>query len=73
MSFKQIDANTFDDVAIKVLLSFSPDGKTLVYTELNPKTNYDLWALPLEGEREPRPVLQMFAVWQCTSLLGRTR
>jgi hypothetical protein len=30
----------------------------LVYGELNPKTNYDIWALPLEGERKPRPILQ---------------
>jgi dipeptidyl aminopeptidase/acylaminoacyl peptidase len=38
--------------------SFSPDGKALLYSEQNPKTSYDLWALPLEGERKPRLVLQ---------------
>jgi len=39
-------------------LSFTPDGRTLVYTELNAKTGYDLMAIPLEGDRKPRILLQ---------------
>jgi Tol biopolymer transport system component len=38
--------------------SFSPDGRTLIYSQQDPKTGYDLWVLPLEGERKPQPFLQ---------------
>jgi len=33
--------------------SFSPDGKTLAYSD-----GGDIWVLPLEGDRKPRPFLQ---------------
>jgi serine/threonine-protein kinase len=38
--------------------SFSPDGRTLFYQELDTKTSYDLWVLPLQGESKPQPFLQ---------------
>jgi Tol biopolymer transport system component len=38
--------------------AWSPDGKFLVYEELDPKTNRDLWVLPMEGDHTPRPYLQ---------------
>ncbi|MGI8785568.1 MAG: protein kinase domain-containing protein [Acidobacteriota bacterium] len=38
--------------------SWSPDGKTLVYTENDPSTGSDIWILPIEGERKPRPFLR---------------
>ncbi len=38
--------------------SWSPDGKFLAYTELNPTSGGDIWVLPFEGEREPEPFLQ---------------
>ena len=38
--------------------SWSPDGQALAFTEFHPTTNRDLWILPLEGERKPRPILQ---------------
>jgi len=37
---------------------FSLDGRTLGYILQNSKTGWDLWELPLEGERKPRPFLQ---------------
>jgi Tol biopolymer transport system component len=37
---------------------FSPDGRTLLYTTLNAKTGVDLWAVPLDGDKKPFPVLQ---------------
>ena len=37
---------------------FSPDGRTLLYTTLTQKTGTDLWALPLDGDKKPFPVLQ---------------
>jgi serine/threonine-protein kinase len=39
-------------------ISFSPDGKLLVYREVHPDTHRDIWILPLEGERKPQPFLQ---------------
>jgi eukaryotic-like serine/threonine-protein kinase len=36
----------------------SPDGRFLVYQELDPKTKQDLWILPLDGDRKPQPYLQ---------------
>ena len=39
-------------------LDWSRDGRYLLYVELDPKTGYDLWALPLEGERKPIAVLR---------------
>ena len=38
--------------------SWSPDGKLLSYAEDHPASFLDLWVLPLEGEREPRPIVQ---------------
>jgi Tol biopolymer transport system component len=32
---------------------FSPDGKSLLYTQANRTTGLDLWLLPLFGERKP--------------------
>ncbi|MGH9363952.1 MAG: protein kinase domain-containing protein [Thermoanaerobaculia bacterium] len=38
--------------------SFSPDGRTLAFIELDPAAREDLWLLPLDGDRKPRPFLQ---------------
>jgi hypothetical protein len=37
---------------------WAADGRLLLYQELHPKTKYDLWILPLEGERKPETFLQ---------------
>jgi eukaryotic-like serine/threonine-protein kinase len=37
----------------KAPLSWSADGRYLLYWDLDPKTNYDLWILPMTGERKP--------------------
>ena len=39
-------------------MSWSPDGKFLVYYIQSPKTNSDLWALPLEGDRKPFSIVE---------------
>jgi eukaryotic-like serine/threonine-protein kinase len=41
----------------KYPVSVSPDGKTLLMSVSDPKTDNDLWLLPLEGKREPQPFL----------------
>jgi Tol biopolymer transport system component len=37
---------------------WSRDGRFLLYTEQNPKTSYDLMALPLNGDRKPIPLVR---------------
>jgi dipeptidyl aminopeptidase/acylaminoacyl peptidase len=40
----------------KQALAWSSDGRYILYTTQNPQTDYDLWALPLGGERKPIPI-----------------
>jgi Tol biopolymer transport system component/predicted Ser/Thr protein kinase len=43
----------------KVVTSWSRDGRYLLYTSGSPKTNGDLWVLPMaEGDRKPRLFLR---------------
>ena len=37
--------------------SWSPDGRELIFFEQRPETGFDILALPIEGEREPRVVV----------------
>jgi hypothetical protein len=37
---------------------WSTDGRFILYEALDPRTNYDLWALPLEGDRKPIALVQ---------------
>jgi dipeptidyl aminopeptidase/acylaminoacyl peptidase len=39
-------------------MSWSPDGRFLVYWLAEPKTANDLWVLPLTGDRKPVPFAQ---------------
>jgi Tol biopolymer transport system component len=41
----------------KLTMDWSADGRFLLYRELNSQTGYDLWVLPMEGERKPWPWL----------------
>ena len=38
----------------KAPLSWSPDGRFLLYASQNPKTGADLWALPMVGAHRPK-------------------
>jgi Tol biopolymer transport system component len=42
----------------KIPLDWSPDGRFLLYRNSDPKTGYDIWALPLDGSRKPFPAVQ---------------
>jgi Tol biopolymer transport system component len=44
--------------ASNVATDWSADGRFILYQALQPKTNYDLWALPLEGDRNPIVLVQ---------------
>jgi len=37
----------------KVVTDWSRDGRFLLYHSVDPQTSYDLWVLPMEGERKP--------------------
>ena len=39
-------------------MDWSADGRFLLYDSLDPKRGFDMWALPLEGERKPFEVVQ---------------
>jgi len=39
----------------------SADGRVLLYRENDPKTGYDIWALPLDGKAKPFAVVQTAA------------
>lgn len=49
-------------------LSWSDDGRFITFTGGNPKTNFDLWVLPLDGERKPFPYLQTETREECAVL-----
>ena len=37
-------------------VSFSPDGKNLVFDQIDPERRPGVWALPMQGDRQPRPL-----------------
>jgi len=39
----------------QLAFSFSPDGKRLAFVEIDPKTGYDLWTLPLDEVQSDHP------------------
>ena len=43
---------------IKAPRDWSRDGRLILYQKLHPDTGYDLWILPLEGDRKPVLYLQ---------------
>jgi eukaryotic-like serine/threonine-protein kinase len=42
----------------KTPTDWSPDGRFLLYRSGDSASGYDLWALPINGERKPFPVIQ---------------
>jgi len=43
---------------IKAATDWSPDGRFLMFLTADPKSGFDIWALPMTGERKPFPVVQ---------------
>ncbi len=52
------DELLFKSTNLKAPNDWSPDGRTILYNEFDPKTNSDLWVLPLGGDPKPSPVMQ---------------
>jgi Tol biopolymer transport system component len=46
------------NVALKAPATWSPDGKYLVFSQNDEATGWDLWLLPLQGDRTPVPYLR---------------
>ena len=42
----------------KFVSDWSPDGRFLLYNSIDPFRNLDIWALPLDGDQKPFPVVQ---------------
>jgi len=42
------------DPKYKRLDTWLPDGRSLLYASQDPETGYDLWMLPVDGDREPK-------------------
>ena len=42
----------------KIPFDWSRDGRFIIYGVIDPKTGWDLWVLPLDGDRTPIPFLQ---------------
>ena len=38
--------------------TWSPDGRFLVYSTVDSKTRFDLWLLPMTGDRTPQPLVR---------------
>jgi Tol biopolymer transport system component len=45
-------------VAFRMPLAWSNDGKSLLFAQTDESTQYDLWLMPLEGDRKPVPYLR---------------
>jgi eukaryotic-like serine/threonine-protein kinase len=37
---------------------WSPDGKMILFRSVDPETSHDLWAMPVDGDRKPFPVVR---------------
>jgi len=46
------------NVVFKTPVAWSPDGRYLVFAQNDEATGWDLWLLPLEGDRKPVPYLR---------------
>jgi len=47
----------FESDLPKAPMSWSPDGRRLVFWVQDPKTAGDVWVLPLEGDKKPAPLI----------------
>jgi serine/threonine-protein kinase len=43
---------------LHIAASWSPSGQELLFIDSPPETGYDIWVLPLSGDRRPRAIVQ---------------
>ncbi len=60
---KAADGATGEELLLKSSANKHPtdvsrDGRYLLYESVDPKTGYDIWVLPLQGDRKPFPFLR---------------
>jgi eukaryotic-like serine/threonine-protein kinase len=60
---KAIDGSGHEDLVLatpfpKGPTDWSPDGRFLLFRSPEPKTGFDIWAVLLEGDRKPFPVVR---------------
>jgi len=60
---KQVEGSGVEELlyaseTIKLPSGVSPDGKLIAFQELGVETNFDIWILPLTGDRKPYPFLK---------------
>jgi dipeptidyl aminopeptidase/acylaminoacyl peptidase len=41
----------------KNISQWTPDGRSLIFSQPDPETGWDIWSLPLDGDRKPVPVV----------------
>jgi eukaryotic-like serine/threonine-protein kinase len=54
----------------KIVPEWSRDGRYLLFIQIGTTTSEDIWALPLEGDRQPFPVLQTVALLETNPALS---
>jgi Tol biopolymer transport system component len=42
----------------KNITQWTPDGGSIIYNQPDPETGWDIWRLPLQGDRKPVPVVR---------------
>jgi hypothetical protein len=47
----------FKSPGVKYFTDWSADGQFILFDNLDARTNYDIWVLPLTGDRQPRPIV----------------
>ena len=47
----------FKSPAVKYFTDWSPDGRFILFDNLDARTNLDLWVLPVAGDQQPRPIV----------------
>jgi hypothetical protein len=52
------DELLFSHPGFQIAEDWSPDGRSIAYTDDNPETGNDLWILPLVGDRTPQPLFR---------------
>ena len=51
------EALLYESEPLKAPMSWSPDGKRIVFWVQDPKNGGDLWVLPLDGDKKPVPLI----------------